>query len=305
MRILVGIDGSEQADLACQFIASRSWPLGTRVDLVSAFERPMDWSGMAPLARGPEEDDRAQLEAILEERAGSLWRADLQVSTLVERGAAADILIGLARKELADLIVVGSRGLGPIASAVLGSVSAHLVDHAPCPVLVVRSPGATRMLLAIDGTASSRDIPTVLSSWGHAFRGLPTEVISVASRGSATAPRGLPEPPAETDLGAAYVFHERAAVEAADELNRRGWQASAITGVGKPEDEILIAAREYRADLIVTGSRGLGTLGRLVVGSLSHGLLMHARSSLLVIRGHVPARTGEGVVVGSSAPAAI
>ena len=98
----------------------------------------------------------------------------------VELGRAAELILQVANEEMVDLIVVGSRGLGPIGSVVLGSVSAHLVDHATCPVLVVRSPEATRMLLATDGTPSSREIPHVLAGWGTAFRGLPVEVLSVA-----------------------------------------------------------------------------------------------------------------------------
>jgi nucleotide-binding universal stress UspA family protein len=68
-----------------------------------------------------------------------------------------------------------------------------------------------------------------------------------------------------------------------------GWHAAAVAAIGDAEREILAAAAAWRADLIVTGSRGLGAIRRHLQGSVSHDLLMHSQSSLLVVRGVVPA----------------
>ena len=180
MRILIGVDGSRAADVACEFVERRTWPAGTRVCLMGVVEPLVDWTGMGPASRGTQGVDHAALELVLEERAEALRRHGLSVETFVEVGHAADLLIDRATETFTDLIVVGSRGLCPVAMIVLGSVSTHLADHARCPVLVVRSPEATRMLLATDGTRSSLGIPHVLAAWGNAFRGLPVEVLSVA-----------------------------------------------------------------------------------------------------------------------------
>ena len=304
MRILVGVDGSEAATIACHFVASRAWPVGAAVELIAAYERPIDLTGLAPSAVQSTGDEIEALAIMLEDLAAPVRAAGLRVERSVVEGRPADVLIRRASEAFADLIVIGNRGLGPITSAVIGSVSAHLVDHAPCPVLVARSPGASRMLLATDGTASSRNIPSILAAWGNALRGLPVEVVSVAREGRIDADR--PPPNAEPGEGVAdadYLLHERIAEEVADELMDLGWHAAAAALTGDPEREILAEARVWKADLIVTGSRGLGTIRRLVLGSLSHDLLMHSQSSLLVVRGQVPARILRPIAVGGIATA--
>lgn len=298
MRILIGLDGSGAAETACRFVASREWPIGTRVELVAGYELLSDRTGLpsSPQAGAPAE--REALEFVVLERLSLLRSVGLRADAEIQRGSAPDLLLRRAAETFTDLIVVGSRGRGPIASVVLGSVSAHLVDHAPCPVLVARSPGASRMLLATDGTPSSRNIPRVLAAWANAFRGLPVEVLSVAPRtvlipglGSRLGRSGADQRDPDVEL------HARIAEAVADELMDLGWHAAGIARAGDPEQEILAAAGAWKADLIVTGSRGLGTLRRLVVGSVAHDLLMHAWSSLLVVRGQVPARMRDAVAV--------
>ena len=151
MRILIGVDGSQAADVACEFVANRTWPIDTRIDLVGVVPREL-------IRR-----DRITVrDALIEEisnQADSLRNAGISLSTEVIDGDPAQSLSDRAGSTFADLIVVGNRGRGPLGSAVMGSVSASLIDHAPCPVLVVRSPWATRMVLASDGTTSSLRIP--------------------------------------------------------------------------------------------------------------------------------------------------
>ncbi len=285
MRIVIGVDGSGAARVATEFVANRTWPLGTRVNLIAAVEPIVDWSGLAPLPGDVLEDRRAALGAVLDDHADALRRSALAVETAVAMGSAPDCLIAAADEQMADLIVVGNRGRGPASSALLGSASADLVDHAPCPVLVARSPSASRMLLATDGTPSSRSIPRVLAAWGAAFRGLPTEVLSVASRDAFVTPWASMDA-ADADL----VLHEGIAQQVADEMLELGWETAAIARSGDPSHEIVEGGREWGADLIVTGSRGLGTFERLLRGSVAHDVLLHARSSVLVVRGLVPAR---------------
>jgi nucleotide-binding universal stress UspA family protein len=95
----------------------------------------------------------------------------------------------------------------------------------------------------------------------------------------------------ESDL----VVHRRIAEQVADEMMELGWHAAAAAVAGDPGREILAAEREWRADLIVTGSRGISTLRRIVAGSVAHDVLLHARSSVLVMRGQVSARIRQAV----------
>jgi nucleotide-binding universal stress UspA family protein len=288
--MVIGIDRSSAATTACELVASRTWPIGTRISLVAVVEPMVDWAGLAPAQADAAEIEREALELVLEERAAALRRPGLVVDTAVETGRAAAALMARADAEFADLIVVGSRGLGPAASAVFGSVSAELVDHARCPVLVARSPSVNCMLLATDGTASSRSIPSVLAAWRDAFRGMPVEVLSVAPRDGVVTPWASE---AEDEPTGELALHEGIAHSVADEMIELGWHAAAVAKLGEPSRQIVDTGRECGADLIVTGSRGIGTLRRLVGGSVAHDVLLHARSSVLVVRGQVPARIAD------------
>jgi nucleotide-binding universal stress UspA family protein len=290
MRIVIGVDRSPEAEQACWFVADRTWPPGTRAVLVAASQPRVELASFAAVGVDTLVDDRHAVEALLDERADVFRRVNLPVETEIGVGPAAEVLMEAAAGHFADLIVVGSRRRGPLSSAVLGSVSAFLADHAPCPVLVVRAPTASRMLVATDGTHSSRSIPTVLASWGPAFRGLPVEVVSVAPRHGFVTPwaAGGEETADDEEL----ELHQGIAEQVADELMELGWHAAAIVRTGAPDHEIIAAGEEWGADLIVTGSRGIGTLHRLLSGSVAHEVLLHARSTVLVMRGQVPAPIG-------------
>jgi nucleotide-binding universal stress UspA family protein len=64
--------------------------------------------------------------------------AGVPVSFLVWEGDPGDMIVSAAEAEHADMVVVGSHGRGAVGRLLLGSVSEHVVRHAPCPVLVVR-----------------------------------------------------------------------------------------------------------------------------------------------------------------------
>jgi nucleotide-binding universal stress UspA family protein len=129
----------------------------------------------------------------------------------------------------------------------------------------------------------------VLAAWGNAFHGLPVEVISVAPRDAFVTPWGVGYEDDNGATGRDLVLHEGIAEAVADEMMELGWQAAAVARAGDPGREIVSAGAEWRADLVVTGSRGISTLQRLVAGSVAHDVLLHARSSVLVVRGQVPA----------------
>lgn len=286
MRVLIGVDGSGPSRVACDLVASRSWPAESVVRLLAVVEPPATWIGL-PATPADVEAREAELTDMLDACADELRGAGLACELVVEVGHPAEVLLAHASEWIADLVVVGSRGRGPAASAVLGSVSAHLADHAPCPVLVARVPRAERMLLATDGTRSCLDVPRILARWQPAFHGMEVEVLSIAPPGErpVTAGADLPD--------AGLADHRRIAETVADEMVELGWRAAAVARAGDPGREIVRAADGYRADLVVTGSRCLAGLQRLLAGSVAHTVLVHTHASVLVMRGHVPARVRE------------
>ncbi|HET7520965.1 MAG TPA: universal stress protein [Candidatus Limnocylindria bacterium] len=308
MRIVVGLDGSAASLPAHGLVSSVSWPGGTQFLFVHASEGATDWTAMIPggawFSDGQSSRSLNEL-AVLDELAQPLRQRGHPVEIRLEGGPAGQVLRDAAAEFVADLIVVGSRGRGPAASAFLGSVSADLVDHAPCPVLVARAPTVSKILLATDGSDNARAIPFILGRW-RAFRGLPIEVLSVAPSPAASTelmvtPWMTPavNPVPERQAGEQTARHHGFVEELSESLREAGWKATGHVRIGDPADEIVAEARAADCDLIVTGSRGMGDLRRLLTGSVAHDVLLHSRCSVLVMRGHVPARLEERAAVRS------
>jgi nucleotide-binding universal stress UspA family protein len=96
--------------------------------------------GVIPVAAstlmGDLDVERTAAEKELDELIGAAIGDDVDVERIVSEGSPGDVLVEAA--DGADLVVVGSRGRGGLRSALLGSVSSHVVQHAPCPVVIVR-----------------------------------------------------------------------------------------------------------------------------------------------------------------------
>ena len=132
-RIVVGVDGSSASLHALRFAHRQADLTGAELHAVTAWAYPLsfddpvdptDWQANAETIL-----DTALAEALPLAAAGGVRRH-------VAEGHPAGVL--LAQVEGADMLVVGSRGHGGFTGMLLGSVSQHVVAHAPCPVVVVR-----------------------------------------------------------------------------------------------------------------------------------------------------------------------
>jgi nucleotide-binding universal stress UspA family protein len=288
MKVVLGLDSSTSSRVAHDVVTDVTWPHGTQFILVTAFDSSEGWLSHAPGGSRPD------LLDVLDVMAEPIRRAGHVAEVRAEHGPVGRTLRDIASAEGADLIIVGSRGRGVAASALGGSVSADLTDHAPCPVFIARRPTLSRILVATDGSASAVAIPGILARW-QILRGLPVHVLSVARRPAAstdflvTAWAPTPEvghPEKDDDV----IRHHRYADEMAERLSEAGWDASSLLRIGDPARQIIEASEELGCDLVVTGSRGLGDMKRLLLGSVAHDVLLHSHCSVLVLRGHVPAR---------------
>jgi nucleotide-binding universal stress UspA family protein len=137
-RIVAGVDGSTSARRALRWAIRQAELTGGSVDAVIAWECPASYAGygMAPI--GVSDFDFASWteKTLAEEVAAATGDSTVDVRTQVTEGSPAQVL--LAAAEGADLLVVGSRGHGGFAEALLGSVGQHCVHHAHCPVVVIR-----------------------------------------------------------------------------------------------------------------------------------------------------------------------
>jgi len=135
-RIVVGVDGSGPSKAALRWAIRQAKLTGGSVDAVTAWHYPSTY-GWAPVADGAIDIEGEAKKILTEARAEvSGLEPDVPVEPVVAEGHAADVLLRRARE--AELLVVGSRGHGGFASAMLGSVSMNCVLHAHCPVLVLR-----------------------------------------------------------------------------------------------------------------------------------------------------------------------
>jgi len=149
-RILLAIDGSEQAALAARTAADIAQKTGSELHVVHA-RLMLPWSGYSTaetptggVVDAGEARERVmrwldhQVERI-EAEGGNVTQTHLRLGRSDERiMTVAEEIVNLAEEIGAGLIVIGSRGLGGIRRALMGSVSDSVVRHAHCPVLVVR-----------------------------------------------------------------------------------------------------------------------------------------------------------------------
>jgi nucleotide-binding universal stress UspA family protein len=145
-RVVVGVDGSPGSRAALRFAYDEAKRRGTGLRVVTAFELPDVWSiaYALPVSCSVEEMRDNVLEntrRVVTETLGDLVSADgaPDIDVVVKGGSAAHMLVSAATGS--PLLVVGSRGLGGFRRMLLGSVSLQCVQHAPCPVTVVRSAG--------------------------------------------------------------------------------------------------------------------------------------------------------------------
>lgn len=142
-RIVVGVDGSPEAEQALRWAAKEARLRDATLEVVYAYDANL---GVGVIGAALGTDTRLSVQArvaanqLLEDALANVSdvAAGLRVEAEAAAGAAAGVLVGRARG--ADLLVVGSRGRGGFTGLLLGSVSHQAVHHAECPVAVIRPP---------------------------------------------------------------------------------------------------------------------------------------------------------------------
>jgi nucleotide-binding universal stress UspA family protein len=143
VRILIGDDGSPEAEAAVNEVRRRIWPAITQVRIVAVHEYlvPVETVSIAmdPALYGKiNEDEHNRLKLVLERDVKTLDIPRVQVLPVLDEGDPKDVLVTEARNWNASSIFVGARGIGRVERILLGSVSSATVAHAPCTVEVVR-----------------------------------------------------------------------------------------------------------------------------------------------------------------------
>lgn len=133
-RIVVGVDGSDNARSALQWAINEARLRNASVLAVHAWSYPfavgVGANASELLMRGAESEAQAVLDQVLKDLPN-----DVVVEPVLAMGLAAESLLDMAKD--ADLLVLGSRGRGGFAGLLLGSVSQQCAQHSPCPVVIV------------------------------------------------------------------------------------------------------------------------------------------------------------------------
>ena len=285
MRVVVATDGSTDARSAAQWLADFPVPADTSVLLVGVVNlppSPIDIPTVTAFKDALLQETRGGVDALLPLFKGRV----ASVETRVVAGDPRQEIVQLAHDWSADLIVVGARGLGAVATALLGSVSLAIARHAACAVLVVRpNPRPLRSAaVALDGSAGS----------DHAarfFAGLPLPATLAVRLVGVVEP---PPVPRTAPKAVVASLHDAVATVTND---RRRALAAALDRVakcfpGQPTHELPVGPpaetlerMSSEVDLVVVGARGLGTMKRLLLGSVSERMLRHAACPVLLVHG--------------------
>jgi universal stress protein A len=145
MKILVGIDDSPHSEAALEYVRKMKWPEGTKFHLLSAIHPLIDSYAMMELpVPAMFEDVSREIYKSRQETTARLERGlrdhGLKSEVHIVSGDARTELVEAAKREHADLVVVGSHGRTGLTKLLLGSVASHVVTHSPCSVLVVKNP---------------------------------------------------------------------------------------------------------------------------------------------------------------------
>jgi len=142
-RITVAVDGSAHASLALDMAIDLTRRYGASLTVIAI--APLQPVYVAPnepfVAPGVPVSDLPRYQKVVEEAVQRAEAAGVTAVTgLCEDGVIADELLVFLEQHPTDLLVIGSRGLSAARRLLLGSISTAMVTHAPCPVLVVRTP---------------------------------------------------------------------------------------------------------------------------------------------------------------------
>lgn len=295
-RVLLATDGSPESGRAARMATELSNKLGSEMHLVYVEPMPSVYGVperaiYAPDTQNYLEEVERHAQERLDEEAAKIREYGGEVAAIHPKVGRPDAeIVRLAEELDAGLVVVGSHGFGPFKRVLLGSVSDSVVRHANTSVLVARGeadrlPG--RVLLAIDGSKESHLATRAAAEVAGA--GSELHVLFVLE--TAQLLPQMPHPGFEAWETSGTV--EEAEQNARRLLSRISERVEAGGGtvkephlaVGKPDKEIIGLAEELDAGLVVLGSRGLGAVGRVLLGSVSDSVVRHALCSVLVVRG--------------------
>ncbi|HYL99995.1 MAG TPA: universal stress protein [Blastocatellia bacterium] len=287
MKVLMALDCSSYSDTTVTEFLKRPWPSNTVVKLVSI----IDLSSIQARAYLEPyiKDEVDAAEKMLGRAADKIHAKGIDHTVEVLKGYPRTAIVDYAAEQGADLIVVGSHGRSDLARFFLGSVAKSVVGHAHCSVEIVRPsdrPEAAggKILLATDGSEFSVAAASFIAGrpWPQHSEVLALSVVEPVT--PAIDPWYSAGEAVERIREENTRHAEEAVQTAANIIAAGGLKVEKRVITGHPRYSIVDEAREWGADLVAAGSHGRRGVTRLLLGSVSEAVAMHAHCSVDVIR---------------------
>ena len=279
-RILLPTDGSKDAVRAAEAASDLAKRCGAELHVVHV------WHDVRGFAHDfVKRELRRQGQEILDEQVKKIRASGVEVTkAYLRRGRTSNEVIALSKEIDADLLVVGSRGLGTVRRILMGSQSEEIVHHAQVPVIVLTGaedfwPPA-RIIIGEDFSDDARKAGELAAAIGKLYG---AEGLLVYSHPD------LPEvPPGEARSAVQNLTEMRERDKSM--LEERASELEEILGSrpeirisgGYPANVLLEASQEVQPSLVAVGSRGLAGLIRTRLGSVSTKVVTAARAPVLV-----------------------
>jgi nucleotide-binding universal stress UspA family protein len=287
MKILLAIDHSAASQTAIDEVAARPWPAGTSVEVISVVDTKAPWITSEVI-----EEITRRTNDLVQRAAERLTSRGLIASSEVFAGDPKEAIVGRAEELRPDLLIAGPHGAGEIALFLLGSVAKAIARLAPCSVELVRKTTSRgmRLMLATDGSECSLAAARSVAErpWPE---GTEVRVLSVVEYHlpflQATLEPSFINPSGMEKLREEAMQRAQNAIRTSEEIvAAAGLKTSEALSVlvDGPQQVILGEAKDWGADLIVVGSHGHRGINRLLLGSISEAVAMHAECSVELIR---------------------
>ncbi len=288
--VVVAVDGSAASHNAVRWAANTANKRGIPLRLASSYTMPqfLYAEGMVPPQELFDDLQSETMEKIDEARAIAHEVApELKIGHTIAEGSPIDMLLDMSRD--VTMIVMGSRGLGGLSGMVMGSVSAAVVSHASCPVVVVREDNTVDestkygpVVVGVDGSDVSQKATEIAFAEAYA-RG--------AELGAVHTWMDMQVQASLAGLSAAQQQWEEVEREQIDMLTER-LQPMADAHPEVQVRKVITRDRPVRAlvensegaQLLVVGSHGRGGFKGMLLGSTSRALLQSAPCPMMVVR---------------------
>jgi len=265
-KLLLPTDGSKFSEGSIREAISLAKNCSSKIFVLSVVEMNPEFEALAPeIIEKMEKETRQHLESV-KSRA---LKEGVDCEIIVHEGEEPyQYIVAEAAKRKVEMIIMGRRGRTGLKRLMMGSVTARVIGHSPCKVLVIPETAKVsyrNILIATDGSKYSD--AAALEAISIAKRcGSDLIALSVATK--------------DKDLPSAKKSVEKISQIA----EKEGLKSKTMTPRGTPYNVIVETAEKKNADVIVVGSHGRTGLERLLMGSVTERVIGQANCAVLVVK---------------------